>query len=1188
KKEINEGIPWDKRQKVGRDHNSCGAMMMEARQMRIRSALNSSTSSMGQEDVLLGSPNGHSDFAVPVEFCKENVDALLSMKMKGKTKFDYKGKCEQMAEYIRKLRTCIRWFQELEESYVTDKEQLQKDLINEKRERKETEDEMKKKEEELQMSIAEFRETCFSLQEKTSKAESDREASIQGRQKDIEARISAEKAQVCLSEERDKARQEAFSANQQVTSLQDINKRLQEYNTSLQHYNSKLQSDAATSAETISRLQKEKSTMMETLCSLRGHTTALQDQLSVTKASLQEAQKERKGFAEEIERLRGVLQRTADDRDHYVAQAQTLSVEVTKYKECTGKTAAELEQLTNKTTYLQENFSSQSEQIRSLQQRLDIANKRAEVAEFSALQLKSQCAEQHQKIEELQGRLAEADIQNFEGELLRRKLHNTILELKGNIRVFCRVRPLLPDDQCTSESSVVVYPTSTELLGRGIDLIQNPVQKHSFTFDKVFGHESKQEEVFVEISQLVQSALDGYKVCIFAYGQTGSGKTYTMLGKPDAPEQKGIIPRSLEQIFKTSQALSSQGWSFRMQASMLEIYNETIRDLLVTNKNGSLDGTRSENKQYAIKHDQNGNSFVSDLTITDVNNWIEVSSLLHKAAQSRTVGKTLMNEQSSRSHCVFTLRISGVNESTDQQVHGVLNLIDLAGSERLSRSCSTGDRLKETQAINKSLACLGDVILAIANREQHVPYRNSKLTYLLQPCLGGDSKTLMFVNISPDASSLNESICSLRFAAKDRSEYRRLDMLVYRVIDMRFTHVFVSSKGIRLLTSFDEILPTSIDKETTRLVFNECIGLPLALKVIGQVMAGIIDLNEWKFALKMLQNAEIYGDVIDKLFVRLRLSYDALADFDVALQLCFLYLFAFPKDEVIFTRYVSQLWIGEGFVTRQDPLQIGQRFVKLLVDRCLLEQLLKDYDRKVVFFRVHDMLHNLVQQIAEKDEKCFFRAGTNLQEFPADDCSAHFRISLMGNNLTNVPNTFESSHNCSWVMRNNLDLTKIPQQLDKLEVLPVVEEGAMPSLKTLTIMECEALQMLSESYWNLKSVEKIRVYGCTMVLDIIEIPIMTNVQTIALSTIDTQAWQERFREMTDRDEDMLYSEFWSNELLHEWKVFAQLLPGNNTSLDSLEMLGKRDFNIHNNWNIPDVPPNLQITGSSFIEREIQT
>lgn len=171
-------------------------------------------------------------------------------------------------------------------------------------------------------------------------------------------------------------------------------------------------------------------------------------------------------------------------------------------------------------------------------------------------------------------------------------------------------------------------------------------------------------------------------------------------------------------------------------------------------------------KQYTIKHDVNGNTHVSDLTVVDVHSAKEVAFLLNQAANSRSVGKTQMNEQSSRSHFVFTLRIYGVNESTDQQVQGVLNLIDLAGSERLSKSGSTGDRLRETQAINKSLSSLSDVIFALAKKEDHVPFRNSKLTYLLQPCLGGDSKTLMFVNISPDPSSVGESLCSLRFASR--------------------------------------------------------------------------------------------------------------------------------------------------------------------------------------------------------------------------------------------------------------------------------------------------------------------------------------------------------------------------------------------------------------------------------------
>lgn len=761
--------PYDKKQRIGRDN--FGAKVAAA-SPKIRARQVFSEMIAVQEPLDLadsGNPNAQTD--VSEVFSKEGVEALLNMKIKGKNKFDYKGKSEQMAEYIKKLRACIRWLRELEESCNLEKEQLQSQLLSAINEQKQIEVAFKNREQELQTTILDLRNALCSVQDRLSKAEAEKEALIEAQRKEIEARRAAEKMSSHLSEQLDKAQTEASSANEQVASLQDINKRLQQYNASLQQYNSKLQSDATSNAETISRIQKEKTTIMETLSSLRGHSAAIQEQLVNARATQQETLKQKKAFMEEIDRLRADLQRATDDRDQQTAQVQNLTSEVARYRECTGKSAAELEQLATKTTALEESFSSQNELIRNLCLKLEIANQKLEIAESSALQHRAIDGEQKQTIEELQKRLEESELKNFEGELLRRKLHNTILELKGNIRVFCRVRPSLPEDDCISvESSIVQYPTSAELVGRSIDLIQGPGQKHSFSFDKVFGPEAEQEEVFVEISQLVQSALDGYKVCIFAYGQTGSGKTHTMIGGLDVASKKGIIPRSLEQIFKSSQALASQGWTFKMQASMLEIYNETIRDLLMTNKCYNVDGTRVENattaKQYTIKHDQNGNTIVSDLTLVDVASWNEVSSLLHRASLSRSVGKTAMNEQSSRSHCVFTLRISGMNESTEQHVHGVLNLIDLAGSERLSRSGSTGDRLKETQAINKSLACLGDVILAIANREQHIPFRNSKLTYLLQPCLGGDSKTLMFVNISPDPKSLNESLCSLRFAAK--------------------------------------------------------------------------------------------------------------------------------------------------------------------------------------------------------------------------------------------------------------------------------------------------------------------------------------------------------------------------------------------------------------------------------------
>ncbi|KAA8523740.1 hypothetical protein F0562_010163 [Nyssa sinensis] len=571
------------------------------------------------------------------------------------------------------------------------------------------------------------------------KEESDKLAAMDYLTREKEARAAAEKLQASLSEELGRTQRENSSANQKISSLNDMYKRLQEYNTSLQHYNSKLQAELATTSETLKCVEKERAAVVESLSTLRGHYSSLQNQLTSSRAFQDEAMKQKEALANEVQCLMGDLQQVRDDRDCQLLQVQVLTAEVVKYKECTGKSFAELDSLTIKSNELEARCLSQSNQIKTLQDQLTIAENKLQMSDLSSVETRTEFEEQKKVFLNLQSRLADAELKIIEGEKLRKKLHNTILELKGNIRVLCRH------------------------IGRGIDLMQNG-QTHSFTFDQVFMPNASQEDVFVEISQLVQSALDGYKVCIFAYGQTGSGKTYTMMGRTGSPDQKGLIPRSLEQIFQTRQSLQSQGWKYEMQVSMLEIYNETIRDLLSANRS-CLDVSRTENgiasagKQYAIKHDANGNTHVSDLTIVDVHSSKEVTFLLDRAAQSRSVGKTQMNEQSSRSHFVFTLRISGVND-------GVLNLIDLAGSERLSKSGSTGDRLKETQAINKSLSSLSDVIFALAKKEDHVPFRNSKLTYLLQPCLGGDSKTLMFVNVSPDPSSVGESLCSLRFAAR--------------------------------------------------------------------------------------------------------------------------------------------------------------------------------------------------------------------------------------------------------------------------------------------------------------------------------------------------------------------------------------------------------------------------------------
>jgi kinesin family protein C1 len=384
-------------------------------------------------------------------------------------------------------------------------------------------------------------------------------------------------------------------------------------------------------------------------------------------------------------------------------------------------------------------------------------------------QLQDELEDQKKKVSDMRSRvqLAEAarDVTKdklLKEEIIRRKLHNQIQELKGNIRVFCRVRPPLsteqsspakfsfPDEDLESQQLLLAGPTSESATGNVTTKI------HPFSFDRVFAPRSTNNEVFDEISQLVQSALDGYNVCIFAYGQTGSGKTYTM----SAPD--GMIPQAVDQIFQTADNLRERGWKYQIEGQFLEIYNETINDLL--GKPDDLDKGKLE-----IRHDPKlHNTTITDITTVTLDSPARLKTVLQKAASNRSVAATKANERSSRSHSVFILRITGENAITGHRCDGTLNLIDLAGSERLAHSQATGARLKETQSINKSLTYLGDVIYALGAGKEgaHIPYRNSKLTYLLQYSLSGKSKTLMFVNVSPMEAHVNETLSSLRFATK--------------------------------------------------------------------------------------------------------------------------------------------------------------------------------------------------------------------------------------------------------------------------------------------------------------------------------------------------------------------------------------------------------------------------------------
>ena len=304
------------------------------------------------------------------------------------------------------------------------------------------------------------------------------------------------------------------------------------------------------------------------------------------------------------------------------------------------------------------------------------------------------------------------------------------------------------------------------------DIDNNPhlVVWQNFTFDHVYDELSTQEFVYENTAKhSVLSVLEGYNATILAYGQTGTGKTYTMEGfKYSAGDpQRGIVPRSMEEIFRFIQMQSSQNTTFMVRASYLQIYNEVISDLL------KIDRTSLQ-----IREDKKKGVFVEGLSEWAVRSPNEIYSLMQKGALSRATATTKMNDLSSRSHAVFIIIVEQMTQLDDQyddpedapkQIKvGKLNLVDLAGSERVRVTGATGKRLEESKKINQSLSCLGNVIAALTDQKprSHIPYRDSKLTRLLEDSLGGNCKTTMMAMISPSSDAFGESLSTLKFATR--------------------------------------------------------------------------------------------------------------------------------------------------------------------------------------------------------------------------------------------------------------------------------------------------------------------------------------------------------------------------------------------------------------------------------------
>ena len=289
---------------------------------------------------------------------------------------------------------------------------------------------------------------------------------------------------------------------------------------------------------------------------------------------------------------------------------------------------------------------------------------------------------------------------------------------------------------------------------------------HRFTFDSIFDMDSLQEDVYnITAKQAVQSVLEGYNSTIFCYGQTGTGKTYTMEGftYESRNPNRGIIQRTIQDIFNFIETTSDENTKFIIRCSFLQIYNENISDLL-----------KSDKKNLQIREDKKKGIYVDLLSEWAVRSPLDLYALLRRGGGARTTSATYMNDVSSRSHAVFQITVEQM--TTDMELKdnkaqikvGKLNLVDLAGSERIRITGTRGQQLEESKKINKSLLCLGNVINALTDKKgkNYIPYRDSKLTRLLQDSLGGNCKTTMIATISPSEDAFSESLSTLYFAQR--------------------------------------------------------------------------------------------------------------------------------------------------------------------------------------------------------------------------------------------------------------------------------------------------------------------------------------------------------------------------------------------------------------------------------------
>jgi hypothetical protein len=330
-----------------------------------------------------------------------------------------------------------------------------------------------------------------------------------------------------------------------------------------------------------------------------------------------------------------------------------------------------------------------------------------------------------------------------------------------NIKVCVRIRPLSPQELGRGDKKSVEPHSSDQLIYNHKNI------RRSYTYNLVFGENSSQEDIFYNcsINKLLDNAMDGYSVTIFAYGQTGSGKTYTIMGRDDSINEKilsndkysGIMPKSIKYIWS---AVKNRKEKYYIKVSFLEIYNEQINDLLDPG-----------HTNLQIRWDQKQGFFVEGLLVIECKKPEDIVEIILQGTKNRKKGSHDLNKDSSRSHSILTVYLISefISAGESYKKYGKISFVDLAGSERLKETHSKGGMIKETGNINKSLFVLGKVISSLTdkkNTNQHIPYRDSKLTMLLMDSIGGTAKTLMIACVSPSSVYSDETMSTLNYASR--------------------------------------------------------------------------------------------------------------------------------------------------------------------------------------------------------------------------------------------------------------------------------------------------------------------------------------------------------------------------------------------------------------------------------------